>query len=413
MTRYVIVGAGPAGVNAAISIRAGDPEGSIVILDRDCDLPYYRTELDTYIGGSTPDAEMPLYTEQFYQEQRIDIRLRTTVSRLSPADHLLTLEEGEQIRYDALLLAPGSIPVYPPWQAGGLQGVMALRTWEDARQVIRQFTAAQGDVLVVGGGVLGLILADGILQRGKRVVLVEREARLWAPALDQVASNLLLNALQRAGIQVWLNDEVAEVQSENGRLTGVRTVNGRQIEATLVLVAIGVRPDIGFLKGSGVQTDRGILIDHEFRTNIPGIFAAGDVAQAYDPVTGLFRVVTNWNNAMEQGRLAGSSMAQAPVSYRGVIMSNSETFFGVRVSVLGFTQPKENGTVVLRGSDESKGLYRKLVVRRDHLIGAILVGNVSGEGMMRKFILEERPLTVTEAKSKFLTGLIIEETVIG
>ncbi|TLY39480.1 MAG: hypothetical protein E6K58_13405, partial [Nitrospirae bacterium] len=180
-------------------------------------------------------------------------------------------------------------------------------------------------------------------------------------------------------------------------------------DAALVVVAIGVRPDIGFLNGSGVRTDRGILIDHEFRTNVPDVFAAGDAAQTYDPISGQFRVVTNWNNAVEQGKLAGGIMAGSSDVYRGVIVSNSETFSGVRVTVLGVTLPTADGTIVMTGRDQAKGIYRKLVLRQDKLIGALLVGNTSGEGMMRKQIVEGKATSGSELKSKFLTGLVIEE----
>ena len=410
MKHYVIVGGGPAGINAASTIRTKDPEGAVLVLDRDQDPPYYRTELDTYIGGSTPDSDLPLHPESFYQEQRIEIRLRTVVSRLRQADRSIDLANGERVEYDALLLAPGSQPVAGSWPGRDLNGIMTVRTWEDARLVVQRVTKTDRAVVVVGGGVLGLILAEGVHQRGRRVVLVEREARLWVPLLDQQASDLVLANMQQAGIEVMVGEEVAEAYGEGGQVTGIRTSKGREVQTALLVVAIGVRPDIGFLEGSGIRTDRGILIDHEFRTNVPTVFAAGDAAQGYDPLSGVFRVATNWNNAVEQGRLAGASMAGAAAPYRGVILSNSEAFFGARVSVMGLVQPSGKDTLILTGRDDAKRLYRKLTLREDKLVGAILVGNVSGEGMMKKFLIEGRTLTVAEAKSKFLTGLVIEET---
>ncbi len=410
MTRYVIVGGGPAGVSAATAIRSKDPDGSLLILDRDRDVPYYRTELDTYIAGTTPEGELPLNPESFYHDQRIDLRLRTVVARLRPAERAVDLADGSSVEYDALLLAPGSRPLRGPWPGADTPGVMTVRTWDDAREVIRRLGETSRPVVVVGGGVLGLILAEGIHQRGKRVTLLERERTLWAPLLDDVASGLVQKGLEGAGVEVGLGEEVTEVAGGPGGVGGIKTSRGRRLETELVVVAIGVRPDLDFLEGSGIRVDRGILIDHEFRTNVPGVLAAGDAAQAYDPITGLFRVVTNWNNAMEQGRLAGLSLAGAPTPYKGVMVSNSEGFFGIRVTVMGLTQAGAKSVTVLTGRNDEKGLYRKLVLREDKLIGALLVGNVSGEGMMKKFILEGRLLTITDAKSKFLTGMVIEET---
>ncbi|MGH7166052.1 MAG: NAD(P)/FAD-dependent oxidoreductase, partial [Nitrospiraceae bacterium] len=266
MKRYVIIGGGPAGINAASAIRAGDPEGEILVFDRDQDPPYYRTELDTYIGGSTSDADLLLHPQSYYEEQRINIRLRTVVTRLLPAERSIELAGGERVSYDSLLLAPGSLPLTVAWPGSQVSGVMTIRTWDDARRVIRHVTESNRTVLVVGGGVLGLILAEGIRQRGRPVVLLEREPRLWAPVLDEFASDLIRTRLGQAGIQPFLKEEVAEVFGEDGRVTGVRTTAGQRIETALVVVAIGVRPDIEFLRGSGIRTDRGIFIDHEFRT---------------------------------------------------------------------------------------------------------------------------------------------------
>ncbi|WP_447973159.1 NAD(P)/FAD-dependent oxidoreductase [Nitrospira sp. Kam-Ns4a] len=409
MKRYVIVGGGPAGVYAASAIRAADAQGAVLVLDRDRDPPYYRTELDTYVGGSTPDVELPLNPPEFYREQRIELRLETVVTRVVPAERTVELTDGARVGYDALLLAPGSAPLTLSVPGASAAGVMTIRTWEDARTLIRLITSTDRSAAVIGGGVLGLILAEGLRKRGRPVVLLEREPRLWAPLLDEPASDLVRAAVEREGIEVLLGDQVAEIEAESGCVAGVRTAGGRWIPAAVVVVAVGVRPDIAFLQDSGVRTDRGILIDHEFRTNVPDVFAAGDAAQGYDPVSGLFRVVTNWNNAVEQGKLAGACMAGAGQPYRGVIVSNSETFCGLRVTVLGLTQPATGGAVVLTGRDPAKGIYRRLVVRQDKLVGALLVGNTAGEGIMRKSIVEGKPLSVTDVKSKFLTGLTIEE----
>ncbi len=407
--RYVIVGAGPAGVHAAIAIRNRDGAGEIVVIDRDHDPPYYRTELDTYVGGSTSEAEMLLYPEEFYRVQRIRLRLRTTVVKVHAPERTIELADGERVAYDALLLAPGSSPLTISCPGVSNPRVMTVRTWEDARKLIRLVTETDRPVVVVGGGVLGLILADGIRQRGRPVTLLEREPRLWAPVLDETASQLVQQGVRRRGIDVLLQEEVAEIVGADGQIHQVATSAGRTLEASTVVVAIGVRPDVAFLDGSPVRIDRGILIDHEFRTNVPDVFAAGDAVQGYDPISERFRVVTNWNNAVEQGKLAGAFMAGDGSPYRGVILSNSETFCGVRVTVLGVTQATGESFVTLKGLDRGKGIYRRLTLRGDKLVGALLVGDTSGEGMMKKMILERKPTSLAEIKSKFLTGLGLEE----
>jgi NAD(P)H-nitrite reductase large subunit len=332
------------------------------------------------------------------------------VAKVHASECTVELAGGERVAYDALLLAPGSYPLTISCPGASNPGVVTVRTWEDARKLIRRVMETDRPVVVVGGGVLGLILAEGVRQRGRHVTLLEREPRLWAPVLDETASQLIRQGVRQRGIEVLLGEEVTEIVGADSRIDRVTTSAGRSLEASTVVVAIGVRPDVAFLDGGAIRIDRGILIDHEFRTNVPDVFAAGDAAQGYDPISGQFRVVTNWNNAVEQGKLAGSFMAGDGHPYRGVIVSNSETFCGVRVTVLGMTQATGSGFVMLKGVDQAKGIYRKLTLRDDTLVGALLVGNTSGEGMMKKMILEAKPTSITEVKSKFLTGLILEET---
>ncbi len=411
MTRYLIVGGGPAGISAAQAIRAKDPDGTITVLDRDQDPPYYRTELDTYIAGSTSEAEMPLHPEAFYAEQRIDLRLQTAATALRPTQRTVQLATGEVLSYDALLLALGALPLTPPWFDATKSALTTVRTWQDARRVVQRATAGTGPVVVVGGGVLGMILAEGLRERGRPVELLEREPRLWAPMLDDESSSILAAKLTERGIAVRLKEEITHVEAA-GLSVALTTSQGRQISSDLVVVAIGVKPDLALLEGTDVRADRGILIDHECRTNVPGIFAAGDAAQAYDPLTGQFRVVTNWNYAMEQGKLAGTCMAGGSAPAKGALVSNAESFCGVRVSGLGLAQGVSGSTVVI-GRDSAKGIYRKLALKQDRLIGALLVGNTSGEGMMRKTMLDGAAITLADVKSRFLTGLVLEERAIA
>lgn len=206
MTRYVIVGGGPAGVSAANAIRSKDSDGSLTLLDSDQDIPYYRTELDTYIAGTTPEAELPLHPEAFYHDQRIDLRLRTLVVRLRPSECMVDLEDGSSVEYDTLLLAPGSRPLQGAWPGAEVPGLMTIRTWDDAREVIRRLGETSRPVVVVGGGVLGLILAEGVHERGRPVKLLEREPTLWAPLLDGSASRLIKKGLEAAGVEVGLGE---------------------------------------------------------------------------------------------------------------------------------------------------------------------------------------------------------------
>lgn len=409
MTRYVIVGGGPAGVHAAITIRSHDPKGSIVLLHGESDLPYHRMELDSVIGGSYAAEKLPLHSKAWYQDQGIDIRLNSHAVRLSPSTNQIELLTGHQLEYDSLLLATGSRPLMGGWPGHDLKGVMTLRTWHDAQSILTSVKQSKESVVIVGGGVLGLTLAESLRQHTNRLVVIERAQQIWSPFFDQKASEFISKEAGRRGVDILVNEQVKELKGDSEGVREVWTSKNRSLETNIVVVTIGVLPDIKFLDGSGLRVDRGILIDHEFRTNVDNIYAAGDVAQAYDPESGMFKVVTNWNNAVEQGQLAGASMTGQSIMYQGVMTMHSETLFGIPVMMIGRLFVKGNNANIFIGENWEKGIYRKIVMKEGKIIGAFFLGNVTGEGMIRHYIRERTCMNPTEIKSTFLTGLVIGE----
>ncbi len=407
--RYVVVGGGPAGVHAALTIRSHDPHASIKVLHGESDYPYYRKELDSVIGGTFSAEQLPLYSESWYQEQAIDFQLNAHVAKLFPANNYLVQQTGDQIAYDVLLLATGATPNRGAWPGQDLKGVLTLRTWKHAQAIMAAVRASKPSVVIVGGGLLGLTLAESLLLHAQKLTIIEQAPSLWSPIFDQKASEFIARESEKRGIEILVNEQVREFVGDTEGVKAVSTSTGNTLEADLVFVAIGVRPAIDFLEGSGIHVDRGVLIDHEFKTNVGNIFAAGDVAQAYDAESGRFQVVTNWQNAVEQGRLAGAAMTGASILYPGVLPTYSESLFGIPVMMIGRLSGKGRHVTILVGENSEKGIYRKIVLKEGKIIGALFLGNNSGVGMIQHFIREKKTVDLLEVKSTFLTGLLIEE----
>lgn len=409
MTRYVIVGGGPAGVHAAITIRSHDPNGSILLLHGEPDLPYHRLELDAVIGGSYVEEHLPLYSNAWYQEQAIDLRLDSHVTGLSPSTNTINLHTGQTVEYDVLLLATGSQPVMGEWPGHDLNGVMTLRTWGDARSIIERVKKSKDSIVVVGGGVLGLTLAESLRPYADRLIVIEQDRHVWNSVLDQKASEFIVKEATRKGIEILVGEQIKEIKGDTEGVREVCTSKNRSLKTSIVVVAMGVHPAFKFLDGSGIRIDRGILIDHEFRTNVENIYAAGDVAQGYDPLSGMFRVVTNWSNAVEQGQLAGASMTGQSLMYHGVMTAYTETLFGIPVMMAGSPSLRNKKVNIFIGENGEKGMYRKIVLKEGKIVGALFLGNVTGGGMIRHYIRERKAMTPLEVKSTFLTGLVIGE----
>lgn len=378
MPNYVIVGDGPAGISAAQAIRAADAHATITVLSADPSPNYYRAALTNYLLGQLRDDELWGVPPDFYVRQRIG-RYYGQVVGVDTARGAVALASGQQIPYDALLIASGATPMSLSVPGAQLPGVMTFRTLRDARRIVDVLPDVR-QAVIVGGGTLGLEWVQGLRHHGITVTYILRDRQIMPRLLDATASELVLRQLRNAGVNLILGDEIAAIQASQGGIGQVVTRTGRQVPCQLVGVAIGVRPNIAFLRGSGVATARGILTDAELRTNVPTVFAAGDVAQPRDPCgedplppAGL------WQPARAQGRIAGWNMVAAstgrgrPRVYAAGASYVATHLYDLEFVATGETQPSDTArldTVVARTAET----YRKLLLRDGRLIGALLIG---------------------------------------
>ncbi len=291
------------------------------------------------------------------------------------------------MEYDRLLVATGSSTDVPDLPGRDLLGVFTLYTAEEARRLWKAARGAER-VAIVGAGLIGIQAMDALWQRGKRVILIEVTDQLMPQVLDREGAKILQAHLEERGIEIYLRDTVARIEGgEEKRL--VLTSRG-QVEAEVVLLATGVRPNVDLLAGSGVEVDEGVLVDEGCRTSVERIYAAGDVAQAPDPLTGGPRVVATWPNAVEQGRVAGLNMTGVRATLQRRVRANLVTAAGLPVFSAGWVaeeaQPGATLGVPQASTMRRAGGYRKLLFSKDALVGALLVGDVSEAGLLLNYI---------------------------
>lgn len=382
--RYVILGNSAAGRSAARAIRALDRGGRITVLSEEEVPLYVRPMLPDFIGGMSRDDFFAAGSS--FEEEGLEIRLGARAERLDLEARQVILNDGTAVPFDALLLATGSAPVQIPWPGSEAEGIAYFRTFADAER-IASWAAQARQAIVVGGGLLGLEFVRAFQAAGLQVTQLIRESHVGVPVLDDKAGLILQKALQEKGVTLACEEEVQSFEVQAGKVCGVHTSRGRFLPCDLVGVAVGVRPRVELAQAAGLAVDRGILVDRSFQTSAPGVYAAGDVAQAFDRLWGQPRVLTSWRIAREQGELAGIAMAGGVVNYPGGIAANYQLAAGVPFGAIGIAHPPPSeGWEVQVHADLQAGTYRKTVWREGILVGAILLGDLGEANLLEQQI---------------------------
>jgi NADPH-dependent 2,4-dienoyl-CoA reductase/sulfur reductase-like enzyme/Fe-S-cluster-containing hydrogenase component 2/CRP-like cAMP-binding protein len=377
---YVIVGNGIAGVTAAEILRAEDPDCALTIVADDPFPVYYRPALKDFLGGHLPEEKLWARPTTFYQEQ--DIRfIPARVTALNPQQHAIRLHNGKILHYHRLLLANGARPRRLACPGLDLAGVFTLRTVADYQQILSRLENARR-VVVCGSGTLALESAETLIQRGCQVTHLLRGKLLWSEVLDPVASDMVLQEEQRAGIEVRTEEEITCILGEDGQVRGVLTTRGEQIPCELVLIAIGIEPVIDFIQSSGIACGRGVRVDHTMRTSSPDIYAAGDVVETTDTLSGRTRVPGQWFPAIQQAQVAAYHMLSPARSLPPELMAvasapfyNATFLCGLDFVSIGLTTcPAAPGFQELLAEPQPRS-YRKVILHNGCAVGALLLGD--------------------------------------
>ena len=392
MDRYVIIGNGIAGVTAAETIRSLDPEGSLTMIAAEEHLPYCRPMISMVLAGDVAPDRLPIRDGRYYQRMGIELLAGQRVVELDPDARVVKTDQGREVVYDRLLIAAGADPRPARGENSGLPGIFTMRTQDDVAGMVGSLDQVD-HALVLGGGLVGFKAAYGLLKRGKKVTMLIRSGHPLAMQVDSEAGGIIREELEAHGLTVRVRVEAAAFEG-NGRVRSAALDDGSALDCQLVVVAKGVTPAADFLPPGRIEVDYGIRVDQHLATSAAGVYAAGDVVEGADRLRGAPWVNAIWPVAVEHGRVAGANMAGRAVAYPGSMGRNVMRIFGLDVMAGGLVNPPADaeGFSVLfsrRGRD-----YRKLVMRGDRLVGAVLINRVEQGGVILSLINRQEPLAV-------------------
>ncbi len=382
MKRHVIVGNSHAGTTAIEWMRQVNQDDEIILISRE-DCPAYSPALTThYLGGHMSYDQMFYLDDGFYRKHAVKTMRGKAVVKIDPKSNTVLLEDDTSVPYDDLLIATGSVSLIPPIEGARLPGVLTLWTAEDARRIQKAVSAVK-KVAVIGAGLIGIQSTNAMVDIGKKVTQIEMLDQVMPMAMDIDGSKVIEAHYRKAGVDLRLNERVTGIVEEKGQKV-LSLASGSQVTADLVIMAAGVKPNIPFLEGSGVEVERGILIDNQCQTNIEGIYAAGDVAESVNAITGQRQINAIIPNAAEQGRVAGLNMGGRKASNLRTIALNTFTPLGLPCASVGILNENEDGRDAVIRRDG--GNYRKLIFDGNSLMGAVLVGYVDEAGLLGHII---------------------------
>jgi NAD(P)H-nitrite reductase large subunit len=380
---YVIVGAGPAGVIAAENLRGADPAGSITLVGDEPEPPYSRMAIPYLLAGHVGEEGTHLrHGARHFDDLKIDV-LEGRVTEVSPADKTVTLEDGMSLPYDRLLIATGSHPAQPPVPGVELPGIESCWTLADSRKIAARASAGSR-VVLMGAGFIGCIVLEALAARGVRLSVIEMADRMVPRMMDGTGGDMIKRWCETKGVEVLTSTRVEAIESANGDLR-LAVSDGATLDADLVVCATGVAPNMDFLEGSGVETDLGILVDAHLETSVPGIYAAGDVAQGPDFSTGEKAVHAIQPTASEHGRIAAINMAGTKTRYRGSLSMNVLNTLGLISSSFGLWQGVDGGDHA-EAVDADGFKYLRLAFDDDIVVGALALGLTQHVGVVRGLV---------------------------
>jgi len=399
--RYVIIGGSVAGLTAAKTIRENDSSGDITVISGEKSRPYYRPLIPLLIAGQKSEDEI-LYPEDPLEGKNIASVLGTVVG-VNVKKKKVLLASGERLSFDSLLIATGGAALKPPIPGLEGKGVYPLRSMANAVQ-IRDAAASAKSAAVIGGGLVGikaaLALREQVTSSGRaprEVTVIEMLPEILNGRLDRRGAAIVRAAVERKGVTILTGQAVSGIMRTQSAVSGVKVRSGRMIKADLVVVAAGVKPNVAYLKRSGIGTNKGVLVNESLETNIPGIYAAGDVAEGRDLLTGAKAVSGLWINALEMGRAAGMNMAGGNVKYPGFLsVMNAAEIAGVPFISVGLIEPKGGRYETVSREDENG--YWMLVLDGDFLIGAVFIGDLQRAGIYTSLIKNRIPISKVKNK---------------
>ena len=387
--KILIIGAGPAGVTAAETVRTFNHQAEMTMLSDEPYQPYSPPAMaDHFIQGT----DLHLWRPADWAEQTgVGYRPGVKVESIDPEGHQIRLADGELINYDRLLIASGA-RLYAPVEGADLPGIYNFKSLSAAENLVSKVHSGNArTALIVGAGFIGMEIALLLQELGVKVTQVEMLDQVMASMLDKDTAAIALELMRLRGVEVRLNTKAAAFIG-NGKAEAVRLESSEVLKADVLIAATGVKPNVELLHDSGINSTRGIRVDEHLQTNVPDVFAAGDCIESPYRLTGEMYVHAIFPNAVEQGRVAGLNMAGYPVVYEGAERMNSLKHLGLPIMAAG----EKQGEQILQ--DHQGNQLRTIYLRDSRVVGFQLAGDIKNAGIYHALMMQKYDVSGLESQ---------------
>lgn len=385
MKKYVILGGSIAGLTAARAIRSIDKDGEITIISAEEFLPYSKVLLTHYIAGHVKEENLYITDEQELRHLNVNIVLDTMANDIDMDNNEVILDNGVKLKFDALLLATGGNPVIPKDRIQIGCAATGLRTLKEARR-IKQTANNKGNIIITGGGLVGIKLICALYEAGCTGEMVIKSNYILSKIADEEAALRIMNHLRSKGLSIRTGIDIKKIEANEDKIT-VLLDNGQQKEYAMAVYCKGVRPCTDFINCADSKKEV-LKVNEYMMTQMPGVYAAGDVASTYEITTNSFKNVAIWPHAVEQGKIAGLNMAGEKIRYRGSLSRNALEILGLPFIAIGTTNFSGNREDFDCDVKATKDSYKKFIYKKGKLVGVILLGDVLEAGKLQAMIRE-------------------------
>ncbi len=388
---YVIIGNSASGTAAIQAIRECDKKNKITVISDEPHFNYSRP-LISYLLGKKVDVDRISYCgKDFYKDNKVELILNRNAKRLGLKTKHVILSDRRKIPFNKLLIAAGGTPVIPKVKGLGSDGVFTFTKLSDAQNIQSYIKKNKvKEAVVVGGGLIGLKATDALIELKIKVTIVELADRVLSTTFDSKASSIIAAALEKKGCRLVTNNTIIEIRSQESQIkkvnhnSNVKSVileDKGEIQCHMVIIAIGVKPNMELVKDTPIKVNKGIVVNNFMKTNVKDIFASGDCCEASDLLSGRKRPIAIWPVAVRQGKIAGYNMAGVKKEYLGSFAMNSMELCGIPTISVGETHPGGKDYQVLEYLDQEKSVYKKIVLKDETMVGAIFVGDIERAGI--------------------------------
>lgn len=388
LKRNVIIGNSAAGLSTLETLRRNDPDCEITVISREKGPAYSMVLLPYFIVGEIDKSNITITNGEYYQSLKANTIFEKTVIEIDTKRRHVLLNDGVHIPYDNLVICSGAFPNDLSVEGAHLIPLKSLRTLDDALKIKGLFQVAE-KILVIGAGLINLKLIS--LMRGKHIefTVVEVADKILANMLDQRTAAIVENKMIESGVKLYKECMLTKIkEGKGGKFVAVLS-NGIELETDAVLFNIGISPNISFIRSSGILVNKGILIDQFARTNVPNIYAAGDVASVRERISGKYMNIGNWFNAIEQGKTAAHSIAGIYREYEGCLNINITDLFGITVLSFGdFSGTGEDSKSIV-SLDIKRNYYKEIFVSEGEIVGGIFLNEKRSGGIFKSLLGEK------------------------